>query len=114
MKLKDIFRIIITPKCWSRNEKTNKQWNEELNKILDTIPPVQFDYDWNPIIKQAGKNFTIVLNNDIAVWVSNFPYCYGQKRNLDNSNSLEGLPSRTACFRLYDYLKNYKGYINEY
>ena len=91
MKIKDIVRILSTPRCWLRNYGTSAALSAFINESLDNNHSIDFLLD--RIIKLNGKE----------LWIGNYPYAFGslyERREL-----IKFLPDRTTVFRLHDALE---------
>jgi len=93
--LKNIWRVITTPKCWDRLYPYNKDWDDKLNSLLDSGEKINIGL------------YTSNIGN-ITIWTSNYPYCFGR---LYGPIEFGILPSRKTVFRLYDRIL--KEIINE-
>ena len=107
LEIKTLFKIITTPSCWIRNYDTCKIWDARLNGLLDNE-----DFEM-----YSGGHTIYFPKSGIRVWVSNFPYCfgdfYGKGRYINQEFHV--LPTRTTVFRLHDMLleKARKEFIRE-
>lgn len=81
--LKYLVRVLLTPTCWIRNERTNNVWDRELNQLMEK-------YDFQPI-----TGYTARLG-PVELWVANHPYASFTLRNQTF------LPKRTTVLRAYD------------
>jgi hypothetical protein len=79
MKLSEIIQVIMSPSCWIRMKPTSKAWDKELNVLIEKCEPKLL----NAYEMKLG---------DYTIWISNFPYWYGEFAGL--------LPSRVTVFRL--------------
>lgn len=92
---------VLNPGFWLRNHRTNKVWDNALNKLLDK----------NPKITDVTRH-TCKLDG-IKVWVANWPHAYGHKyisfaSTLSEKKVNKALPSRRTILRLRKYLyENY-------
>ena len=93
MKIKTLFRILLTPSCWIRNHKTNNALSTFINNALD-----------NSCTIVITDRFTVMLN-EVELWARNYPYAFGDKYT---PNHYSGLPDRETVFRLYDELQKIK------
>lgn len=93
MKIKTLFRILLTPSCWMRNRKTDKAISAFINNALD-----------NGYAIVIIDRFTVMLNG-LELWVRNYPYAFGDECT---PNHYSGLPDRETVFRLYDELQKIK------
>jgi len=96
--------LIFRPWLWLNAGTYSKEWDDMLSEILE---------DRSFSCKQvAYSNGNIVMINDVAVWVGNYPYCYGgpitssMARIFELSNHKEYpegdvIPSRYNSYRLY-------------
>lgn len=98
LRLKYLLKAIITPSCWLRVKKTNKEWD---------------NYLWNSLLTD---DITIIgsheiLINDCIVWIANAPYASGTLRirtdfaNVDHDTYHCG---RSTSLLLRDELKKAK------
>lgn len=99
-ELKLWFRVLTTPDCWIRLGKTNKEWDAELREHLK-----------NPVFEKNEYSPDLIIKlNGIRVWVSNYPYSYGDKHC--ESDKPRKLPSRRTVFMLFDAVQKYKSELN--
>ena len=90
LKTKYLIKVFLTPKCWIRINKYNKQWDKKL---------------WNALV--AGKieyvsRFEAYIDEDV-VWISNYPYANGSIR-IPGDIFDEPLCSRKTALFLQDQL----------
>lgn len=91
---KDKILVWINPIHWIRNSFTSKEWDKNMNELLDN--PISVVY------ALEGKH-TVILNG-IEIWVENYPYSYGSPYNNCTYNN--HLPTRITAFRLNKFLKS--------
>ena len=98
-------KVLITPNCWLRNYRTDKEWDSELNKMLD-----------NPIFTcryTELEPFDIHING-VSIWICNYPYAFAYSYTPLKDICEKCLPRRSTVFRLKDALtkwqNNSKGY----
>lgn len=86
---KYLWKVLITPQLWMRNYSTDKKWDEQLNKLLDT-------YKLEKITE-----FTVFLG-DYEVWIKNWGYQYGNLwcKNGDIFQKSNRQPTRGTAIRL--------------
>lgn len=98
--IKDIFTIIFNPKFWSMNNRYSKNWNRELNKLMETH---NFEYLDDYIYRYKGKipnRPHYVKLGGVTIWVENYPYASFVRSNV-GSILFEGSrrPSRLTIIR---------------
>lgn len=93
MKIKTLFRILVTPSCWLRNRETDNDISAFINNALD-----------NGCTIVIIDRFTVKLDG-LTLWVRNYPYSFGYDCTY---SSCSGLPDRETVFRLYDELQKIK------
>ena len=78
--MKNFFKnlqFIFRPEFWKMIIPYDKQWDEDLNYLIDNCP-CKLD-DVNVI---SGEHYTIIFMPDnvnrIEVWIKNYPYSYGR------------------------------------
>ena len=78
-------RWLLNPAFWLRNKPTNRSWDLMiLNQLKE------------PLFERINE-YTVNLNG-VAIWVKNYPYCYG----YDYTEKNLGLPSRSTTLKLKD------------
>lgn len=99
---KYFWKIFLTPNCWIRNERTNKDVDEFIKLILDNkekIKDVRTDGD-------IYQMFFTYENYRVNLWIENKFYCYLRlqikKQNSLRATKYDGLPCRSTCFRFYE------------
>ena len=98
MKIKTLFRILLTPSCWIRNHKTNNALSTFINNALD-----------NGYAIVIIDRFTVMLN-EVELWVGNYPHAFGWDYVYRKTYGVcPGMPDRATVFRLYDELQKIKG-----
>ena len=90
--IKNAIRVVMTPSCWIRNYRTSKEWDRELNHLLDTE-----DFEIHNFHLRFVKSGT-------CIWIANYPYAFGDRITpLENFYGyVNKLPARKTVFRLYD------------
>ncbi len=86
-------RTLLHPSCWTRNFRTNIEWDAYLNVMLD-----------NPHFSRLS-GFTIHLNK-VPVWIGNFPYAYGSL--FPSGADSNKLPKRSTVWRLHDAVEKHR------
>lgn len=93
------FILGMMPWHWLRNKSVSNGWDRQLNAYLD---------DPNTKIAHDHYGYTIIINDDILVWVGNYPYGYGNyygtKKKYGMGNDY--LPKRSTCVRLKEIVDN--------
>lgn len=72
----------LIPRYWLQNCKTDWDWDEILNDLLDRNE-----------VRPSGR---VTMIGTVEVWTSNYPYAYGSCHNPKNG----GLPSVSTRKRL--------------
>lgn len=90
MNLKTVREIITSPDMWWRLGKTDPEWSQALNEVMDLglIPHQQNTHTANV--------------GEAEIWIANWPYCFG---HLYGNSS--GLPDRATAIRLKEYLEQH-------
>lgn len=89
---KDIFiwiKIIFNPDYLIMNYSYSKEWDKELNDLMDRYDFIGFDY----------SDCTCFLGG-VEIWIANHPYASFTKRNVEKKR-----PSRKTIYRAYEKLK---------
>ncbi len=84
------WRVLITPSCWVRCQKTNKPWDRALRRVLE-----------KPVFTNASQYHAEL--NGYKLWVENFPYAYA----TDDTNKIKGMPTRRTVFMIHDALSEH-------
>ena len=73
--------------------------DKKLNDLLD---------DPNTKIEHYHYGYNIIINDNILVWVDNYPYAYGNYYGTKESFGIgsNGLPKRSTCVRLREIVNN--------
>lgn len=61
MKIKPFLRVLTNPSCWTQSDPYSEEWDEELNKAMESHT---FEYT-DEFVARIG---------DLRVWISNHPY----------------------------------------
>lgn len=93
------FILGMMPWHWLRNHFTDNAWDKTLNDLLD---------DPNTKIRHYHYGYNVIINDDILVWVANYPYAYGDYYGTkkDCGFGSNGLPKRSTCVRLKEIVDN--------
>lgn len=84
---------LFTPSAWVQSTPTNWDWDEKLNKFLDTNPVIVY-------LDEFHVEFQVDESNRLELWIANFPYAYG----FPYSFGTHLLPSYTTRKRLRKYI----------
>lgn len=90
-KLKEIWlwlKVTINPAYWVSNNSISKPWDRRLRTLIKEGAEVT-----------NADDFTVDLGG-ITIWVSNYPYAYGNKRHVSSF-----LPTRRTRYLLRDYIE---------
>lgn len=99
--MKNFFKnlqFIFRPTFWNMLCPYDKNWDIYLNDLLDKYPvklgkknPINGEYHY--------VTFNVGENEEINVWIQNYPYAYGTKYNFLVSRD-EPRPSRLTILKL--------------
>lgn len=80
---------LLLPRYWLQNESTDYAWDETLNHILDQAKNVEVED-------------RVVTIDGVSIWVSNYPYSYGDTHSRLFSKKMPktGLPKVATRKRL--------------
>ena len=84
-------RIILDPRYWIKNERTDYDYNESVKLQLENANFKRF------------SSYRVDLNG-VALWVKNYPYSYGGLYDRLNCSDVKGL-SRMTIVKLHDAIK---------
>jgi hypothetical protein len=88
--MKDFFRYLFKPSFWQSNTGVSLAWDMELNLILDNVKEISFNTHTTKI-------------DGVEIWTSNYPYAYGNAREIPGC-----FPKRRTRERLYNFIQYQK------
>lgn len=89
-----IFRLI-RPSFWLQNYPTNYDWSDLVEQLIDA----------NAVITYIDE-YKVMFNDDVAIWISNYPYAYGHPYYIRGINGSQ-LPTARVRAKLRRYIAKY-------
>lgn len=90
-KLKNFLFRLTHPSFWIQVGETDWEWDKELNTLLDT----------NTIRRVSFGTSRV---GEVFVWTENYPFGYGNKRDIYSFFDVSGLPAPLTRKRMHSML----------